>query len=79
MKYSKSQSLKKQCQSKIKCGNPHEVKRNKVARINMVQAQVEEVVYVFNLEYRLSLYQEGYHMDCQKSFNAQHSLKIQVR
>jgi hypothetical protein len=31
----------------------------------MVQAQVEEVVYIFNLEYRLPFYQEGYHLDCQ--------------
>jgi hypothetical protein len=37
------------------------LKRNKVARINMVQAQVEEV-FIFNLEYSLSLYQEGYNM-----------------
>ncbi len=44
----------------------------------MVQAQVEEVVYIFNLEYRLPLYQEGYHMDCQQSLNA-HSLKTQVK
>jgi hypothetical protein len=44
--------------------------RNKVARINMVQVTVEEVVFIFNLEYRLPLYQEGYHMDCQQSLNA---------
>jgi hypothetical protein len=25
------------------------------------------------------LYQEGYHIDCQQSLNAQHSLKTQVR
>jgi hypothetical protein len=54
-------------------------KRNEVLRINIVQAQVEEVVYIFNLEYRLPLNQEGYHMDCQQSLNAQHSLKTQVR
>jgi hypothetical protein len=27
VKYSKSQPLKSQCQSKIKCGNPHEAKK----------------------------------------------------
>jgi hypothetical protein len=54
-------------------------KRNEVARINIVQAQVEEVYFIFNLEYRLLLYQEGYYMDCQQSLNAQHSLKTQVR
>jgi hypothetical protein len=79
VKYSKSQHLKSQCQSKINCVNSHEVKRKKVARINMVQAQVEEVVYIFNLENRLPLYQEGYYMDCQQNLNAQHNLKTQVR
>jgi homoserine trans-succinylase len=45
-------------------------KRNKVATFNIAQAQVEEVIFIFNLEYRLSLYQEGYHKDCQQSLNA---------
>jgi hypothetical protein len=36
----------------------------------MVQAQVEEEVFIFNFEYSLSLYQEGYHMNCQQSLNA---------
>jgi hypothetical protein len=36
----------------------------------MVQTQVEEVVFIFNLEYRLSLYQEGYQMNYQQSLNA---------
>jgi hypothetical protein len=53
-------------------------KRDEVARINIVQAQVEELYFIFNLEYRLPLYQEGYHMDRQQSFNAQHSLKTKV-
>jgi hypothetical protein len=30
-----------------------------------VQAEVEGVDFIFNLEYRLPLYQEGYQMDCQ--------------
>jgi hypothetical protein len=51
IKYSKSQPLKIQCQSKISCGNPHKVKRNKVTRFNIVQAQVEEKYFIFNLEY----------------------------
>jgi hypothetical protein len=46
-----------------------------VARINIVKAQVEELYFIFYLEYRLPLYQGGYHMDCQRSLNAQHSLK----
>jgi hypothetical protein len=53
--------------------------RNEVTRINIVQAQVEGLYSIFNLEYRLTLYQDGYHMDCQQSLNAQHSTKPQVR
>jgi hypothetical protein len=47
--------------------------------VNIVQAQVEELYFIFNLEYRLPLYQEGYHMYWQRSLNAQHSLKTEVR
>jgi hypothetical protein len=45
-------------------------KRDEVARFNIVQTQVERVDFIFNLKYSLSLYQEGYHMDCQQSLNA---------
>jgi hypothetical protein len=38
-------------------------KRDEVVRFNIVKAQVEGVDFIFNLEYRLPLYQEGYHMD----------------
>jgi hypothetical protein len=55
------------------------LKRGEVARFNIVQAQVEEMCFIFTLEYRLSLYQQGYHMDCQQSLNSQYSLKTQVR
>jgi hypothetical protein len=44
-----------------------------------MQAQIEEVYFIFNLKYRLPLYQQGYQMDCQQSLNAQHSLKTKVR
>jgi hypothetical protein len=54
-------------------------KGDEVARINIMQAQVEELYFIFNLEYRLPLYQEGYHMYCQQNLNAEHSLKTQVR
>jgi hypothetical protein len=43
---------KSQCQSKIKYDNPPKVKRNEVARINIMQAQVEEKYFIFNLEYK---------------------------
>jgi hypothetical protein len=51
-------------------------KRDEVAIINIMQAQIEELYFIFNLEYRLPLYQEGYHIHCQQSLNTQHSLKI---
>jgi hypothetical protein len=44
-------------------------KRDEVARFNIVHAQVESVDFIFNLEYRLLLYQEGYHMHCEQSLN----------
>jgi hypothetical protein len=45
-------------------------KRDKVTRFNIMQAQDEEVVFMFNLKYRLLLYQGGYYMDYQQSLNA---------
>jgi hypothetical protein len=58
---------------------PSELKQGEVTIINIVQAQVEGLYFIFNLEYRLLLYQEGYHMNYQQNLNAQHSLKTQVR
>jgi hypothetical protein len=45
-------------------------KRGEVVIFNIVQAQIEGVDFIFDLEYRLSLYQEEYHMDYQQSLNA---------
>jgi hypothetical protein len=45
-------------------------KRNEATRINIVQAQVEEIYFTFILSIGMSLYQEGYPMDCQQSLNA---------
>jgi hypothetical protein len=45
-------------------------KRDEVARFNIMQAQVEGVDFIFNLEYMLSLYQDRYRMDCQQSLSA---------
>jgi hypothetical protein len=44
-------------------------KGDEVTRFNIVQAQVEGVDFIFNLENRLPLYQEGYHMYWQQSLN----------
>jgi hypothetical protein len=65
VKYSKSQPQRVDAEARSNVTTLIKSKRNNVARINMVQAQVEDVVFIFNLEYRLLLYQEGYHMDCQ--------------
>jgi hypothetical protein len=70
VEYSKSQPLKSQCQSKINVATLMKSKRDEVIRFNIMQAQDEEVVFIFNLEYMLPFYQEGYHMDCQQSLNA---------
>jgi hypothetical protein len=56
VKYSKSQPLESQWQSKIKCANPHKVKKNEVTRINIVQAQVEEMYFMFILNIGMPLY-----------------------
>jgi hypothetical protein len=79
VKYSKSQPLIVNVEARSNVAALRKSKRNEVARIIIVQAQVEEMYFIFNLEYRLPIYQERYHMDCQQSLNAQHSLKTQVR
>jgi hypothetical protein len=66
VEYSKSQTLKSHVKARSNVATLMKSKRNEVARFNIVQAQVEEVVFIFNLEYILLLYQEGYHMDYQQ-------------
>jgi hypothetical protein len=65
MKYSKSQPRRVNVKARSNVAILMKLKRNEVVRIQIVQAQVEEIVFIFNLEYRLPLYQEGYHKDCQ--------------
>jgi hypothetical protein len=79
MKYSKSQPLRVNVRARSIVATLMKSKRDEVTRINIVQAQIEELYFIFNLEYKLPLYQEGYHMDYQQSLNAQCSLKTQVR
>jgi hypothetical protein len=79
VKYSKSQPIRVNAKARLSVTTSMKPKRNKVARINIVQAQVEELYFIFNIKYRLLLHQEGYHMDYQQSLNAQQSLKTQVR
>jgi hypothetical protein len=65
MKYSKSQTLRVNTEARSNVTTLMKSKRNEVARINIVQAQVQEMHFILNLEYGLLLYQAGYHMDCQ--------------
>jgi hypothetical protein len=61
---------KSKCQRKIKCDNPHRVKKRWSGKIQYYANSRWRSYFIFNLEYRLPLYQEGYHMDCQQSLNA---------
>jgi hypothetical protein len=79
VKYSKSQPPRVNATVRPSVEILMKSKKIKWEIINIVQAQVEELYFIFNLEYRLSLYQEGYHMDCHQSLNPQHSLRPQVR
>jgi hypothetical protein len=79
VKYSKSQPLRINVKARSNVATIIKKKGDEVAIINIVQAQVEELYFIFNLEYRLPLYQERYHMDCHQSLNAQYGLKTQVR
>jgi hypothetical protein len=73
--YSKSQPLRVNVEARSSVATLMKSKGDKVATINIVQAQVKELYFIFNPEYRLPLFQEGHHMDCQQSLNAQHNLK----
>jgi hypothetical protein len=75
VKYSKSQPPIVNTKERSNVATLMKSKRNELTRINIMQVQVEKMHFIFNLEYRLSLYQEGYHMDFQQSLNVQHSLK----
>jgi hypothetical protein len=59
LKYSKSQPPKSQWQNKIKCDNPHEVKKRWNSNNHLVQAQVEEIYFIFNLEYKYATLSRG--------------------
>jgi hypothetical protein len=78
VKYSKSQSPRVNAKARSSVKILMKSKRDEVEIINIVQAQIEELYFIFNLDYRLPLYQEGYHMNCQQSLNAQNRLKTQV-
>jgi hypothetical protein len=54
-------------------------KRNEVARINIVQAQVEEMYFIFYLKYRNVTLLRGISHGLPKKSQCSHRLKIQVR
>jgi hypothetical protein len=51
VKYSKSQPLRVNAEEKSNVATLIKSKINEVARINLVQAQVEEKYFIFNLKY----------------------------
>jgi hypothetical protein len=55
------------------------LKRNEVARINIVQAQVEEMYFMFYLEYRNDVLSKGIPHGLPTKSQCSHSLKTQVR
>ena len=55
------------------------LKRNEVATINIMQAQVEEVHFIFNLEFRNAALSRGMLHRLSTKSHAQQSLKTQVR
>jgi hypothetical protein len=68
VKYSMSQPLRVNAKA-----------RSIVARINLVQLKLKKSILYLILSLGIPLYREGYHMYCQQSLNAKHSLKTQVR
>jgi hypothetical protein len=66
VKYSKSQALKVNAEARSGVATPMKSKRDEVATINIVQAQVEEFYVICNHEYR----------DAALSRGIQHGLSI---
>jgi hypothetical protein len=79
VKYFKSQPLRVNAEVRLSVTTLMKLKRDVVATINIMQSQVEELSFIFDLSVDMPLYQEGYHMDCQQSLNAQHNLNTPVR
>jgi hypothetical protein len=79
LKYPKLQPPKSQYQNKIKCGNPHEVKRDEVATITFCKLKLKKYILYLTLSIGMWLYQEGCYVDCQQSLMLNKSLNTQVR
>jgi hypothetical protein len=59
VKYSKSQPLKVNAKARSNVATLIKSKRNEVVTINLVQAQVEEIHFLFNVEYRHAALSRG--------------------
>jgi hypothetical protein len=59
MKYSKSQPQRVNAKARLNVATLIKSKRNEVARINLVQVQVEEKCFIFYLEYRNAALSRG--------------------
>jgi hypothetical protein len=51
--------LRDNAKNKIKCGNTDEVKKRWSGNNHLVQAQVKEIYFIFNLEYRYAVISRG--------------------
>jgi hypothetical protein len=79
VKYSKSQSLESQCQSKIKCGNPHKVKEKWSDKNQYCTSSSWRNIFYVYLEYRNVALSRVISHGLPTKSQCSHSLKIQVR
>jgi hypothetical protein len=78
VKYSKSQSLESQCQSKIKCANPHKVKEKWSGKNQYCASSSWRNVFYVYLEYMNVTLSRGISHDLPPKSQCSHSLKTQV-
>jgi hypothetical protein len=79
MKYSKSQPLESQCQSKIKCGYSHKVKEKLSGKNQYCVSSSWRTVFMFYLKYSNVTLSRGIPHGLPTKSECSHSLKIQVR
>jgi CRP-like cAMP-binding protein len=79
VKYSKSQPRRINAKARSSVATLMKLKRDKWRDQLLCNLKLNKSILYLILSIGMSLYQEGYHIDCQQSLNAQHSLKSQVR
>jgi hypothetical protein len=79
VKYSKSQPLRVNAEARSNVTTLMVSKEMIWQESILCKLELKKYILYLILSVGLPLYQEGYHMDCQQSLNAQHSPKTQVR